>query len=74
MSESKREPSGGQSVFCVRNKVLKPPEEHLTCPYCFGRRREAVAGGDHALFCDYDESKDPLAFGFPEASTRSLKG
>ncbi len=74
MSESKCEPSGGHAVYCLRNKVLKPSAEHLACPYCFGRTRDAVEVGDHSLFCDFDETRDPLAFGFPESSTRNLKG
>lgn len=63
-----------KGVFCVRNQILKDPEEHLRCPYCFGGRREAVEGGDRQEFCDFNPEKDPVAFGFPEGTSRALKG
>jgi hypothetical protein len=74
MSDSKQDPKDTPRVFCVRNRVPKAADEHLACPYCFGRKREVVEGGVRAEFCDFDEDRDPVAFGFPEKSTRSLKG
>jgi hypothetical protein len=61
-------------VFCVRNKCEKDASEHLGCPYCFGKRREVVEDGERKDFCDFDPDKDPTSFGFPEGSTRNLKG
>ena len=63
-----------KTVFCVRNQTEKPAEEHLGCAYCFGRRVEVVEGGERREFCDYDPDKDPTAFGFPEGTSRNLKG
>lgn len=61
-------------VFCVRNQVEKPAEEHLGCPYCFGKKKEVVEAGERKAFCDFDPEKDPTAFGFPEGTSRNLKG
>ncbi len=63
-----------KQVFCRRNQVLKDASEHLSCPYCFGKKREAVEGRPHEEFCDYDPAKDPVSFGFPEGTTRSERG
>jgi len=61
-------------VFCVRNKCEKTPDEHLGCPYCFGKKRQVVEKGDRQEFCDFDPEKDPTSFGFPEGTSRNLKG
>ena len=68
------QPEGEKTVFCVRNQVHKPVSEHLGCPYCFGKTRAVVDRGEHQQFCDFDPDKDPTSFGFPENSTRNLKG
>ena len=66
------DPSRG--VFCVRNRSLKQVEEHLGCPFCFGRSRERVEGGERMLFCDWDPECDPVTFGFPPDSARLRRG
>ncbi len=63
-----------KKVFCVRNQILKDPAEHLCCPYCFGRVRHVIECGERKEFCDFNPEKDPIAFGFPEDSTRNLRG
>lgn len=60
-------------VFCVRNHVSKSSEEHLQCPYCFGKKREVVDEGDRQDFCDYHADTDPVTFGFPEESSRNSR-
>jgi hypothetical protein len=30
--------------------------------------------GRHETFCDYDPTKDPVHFGFPEGGARDLEG
>lgn len=70
-----REPAAeGKTVFCVRNQIEKGAEEHLGCAYCFGKRREVIEKGERKEFCDFDPEKDPTSFGFPETSSRNLKG
>jgi hypothetical protein len=61
-------------VFCTRNRVDKEAEEHLSCPYCFGKKVEVVENGERREFCDYDPEKDPTNFGFPEESSRNQSG
>jgi hypothetical protein len=70
MSEEK----APKQVFCIRNQVEKQAEEHLTCPYCFGKKLEIVENGLRREFCDYDPEKDPTSFGFPEGTTRNQSG
>lgn len=70
----KKDEGTGKKVFCVRNQVDKGAPEHLSCPYCFGRKCEVVERGERKEFCDFDPDKDPTSFGFPEGSTRNLKG
>lgn len=53
------------TIFCRRIKLALPIAEHQTCPYCFGRESD-VKSGDHDKFCDFQEGKDPINFGFPE--------
>lgn len=52
-------------VFCRRIKLALPVAEHKCCPYCFGVESD-VKSGDHERFCDFQEGKDPINFGFPE--------
>lgn len=61
-------------VYCVRNHTSKATEEHLSCPYCFGRKREVIEAGERKLFCDFDPDRDPIVFGFPDGSTRNANG
>jgi hypothetical protein len=61
-------------VFCVRNQITKCVEDHLGCPYCFGRNRDAVESGESKRFCDWDPEKDPVAFGFPPDTSRNSRG
>lgn len=52
-------------VYCRRIKLALPLAEHKSCPYCFGKESD-IRTGDHATFCDFEEGKDPVNFGFPE--------
>jgi hypothetical protein len=63
-----------KGIFCLRNQKTKCAEEHLGCPYCFGRTRTAVEGGDPKQFCDWDAEQDPVAFGFPPGTIRNSGG
>ena len=58
-----------KEIFCRRLKRPLRVEEHELCPYCFGREEE-IEKGDHQLFCDFCEGKDPIHFGFPETHGR----
>jgi hypothetical protein len=53
------------TVFCRRVKVALPITDHQGCPYCFGKDSD-IKTGDHEKFCDFQEGKDPICFGFPE--------
>lgn len=61
-------------VFCVRNHVSKSSDEHLHCPYCFGKKREVIDEGEREEFCDFNPDRDPVTFGFPEESSRNTRG
>jgi len=61
-------------VLCVRDQTEKSAEEHLGCPYCFGKSCEVVVRGRLADFCDFDPAKDPVSFGFPEKASRNSRG
>jgi hypothetical protein len=50
-----------------------PIEEHLQCPYCFGRADD-VANGQHERFCDFSLGRDPIHFGFPPGTLRDREG
>ena len=52
-------------VVCRRLKRPLPVGEHKNCSYCFGDVGD-VETGEYARFCDYEEGKDPICFGFPE--------
>jgi hypothetical protein len=51
-------------VFCRRIQLVIPVVEHASCPYCFGKETD-IRSGDHEKFCDFQEGKDPICFGFP---------
>lgn len=70
----KKDAQKHKKVFCVRNQCEKGADEHLGCPYCFGKHREVVEEGERKEFCDFDPDKDPTSFGFPEGTSRNLKG
>jgi len=57
-------------VHCRRVDQDKTPEEHVTCPYCFGKLAD-IAPEEHAKFCSFDPAVDPIVFGFPPGTTRS---
>ena len=61
-------------VFCLRNHTSKEAEEHMSCPYCFGKKREVIEGGERKEFCDFDPDNDPITFGFPGDSSRNAGG
>ncbi len=61
--------SVADSVHCRRTERELRVREHLTCPYCFGKKDE-VASTDHGRFCDFQKGKDPVAFGFPAGAGR----
>ncbi len=76
MADDKKQPdreAAPKRVFCIRNQCEKSPDEHLGCPYCFGKKK-AVESGERCEFCDFDPEKDPTSFGFPEGASRNLKG
>ncbi len=52
-------------VYCRRLKRPLPLAEHKSCSYCFGTIEE-IETADHEKFCDFEEGKDPIHFGFPE--------
>ena len=52
------------TVFCRRIHLPLAVADHKSCPYCFGAESD-VRTGDHAKFCDFEEGKDPICFGFP---------
>lgn len=56
-------------VHCPRIDRPLSVEEHLACPYCFGGEKD-VREGERECFCDFDKSKDPVNFGFPEDTGR----
>lgn len=61
-------------VFCKRNHTSKDADEHMSCPYCFGKLREVIENGERTEFCDFDPDEDPITFGFPDDSTRNSQG
>lgn len=60
-------------VTCRRLHVDRSVDEHLACPYCFGKAKD-VAKGDRACFCDFQPGVDPVCFGFPEGAGRLISG
>ncbi len=65
--------SVADKVRCRRTGRDRPVREHLICPYCFGEKEE-VASADHDRFCDFEQGKDPMSFGFPEDAGRWKTG
>ncbi|MBI5535435.1 MAG: hypothetical protein HY898_22085 [Deltaproteobacteria bacterium] len=68
------EDQGSKKVYCVRNRLMKDANEHASCPYCFGKKHEAIEKGERSDFCDFNPDKDPISFGFPEDSGRNSRG
>jgi hypothetical protein len=64
---------GEPTVRCRRTGETYSAAEHERCPYCFGKKAGVVAG-EYEQFCDYDETKDPIHFGFPPDSQRHRDG
>ena len=60
-------------VFCRRLKRPLPLAEHEKCCYCFGEAGE-IGTGEHGKFCDFDPSKDPINFGFPDGGGWTERG
>lgn len=58
---------------CPRIDGARTVEDHLACRYCFGTAAE-VATGRRPAFCNYEPGVDPICFGFPETSSRLLRG
>lgn len=56
--------AGQATVFCRRIRMPLTVADHRSCPYCFGEAKD-VSTGDHSKFCDFEEGKDPICFGFP---------
>ena len=55
-------------LHCRRVDAQVTPDDHASCPYCFGKLAD-VETGHHERFCDYKPGKDPIHFGFPEGSS-----
>ena len=68
------EEQGPRKVYCIRNRLMKGADEHVSCPYCFGKKQETIENGERTDFCDYNPDKDPISFGFPEDSGRNASG
>ena len=58
---------------CRRLDRMVDLDEHESCPYCFGYRRE-IASGRYETFCDWQAARDPVQFGFPPGLRRELNG
>jgi len=56
--------TGEQTVECRRLHLPLAVSEHASCAYCFGTESD-IKTGEHAKFCDFEEGKDPVCFGFP---------
>lgn len=56
-------------VCCRRVEAVYTPEEHASCPYCYGKASDVAPGG-YAKFCDFQPGKDPICFGFPDDKGR----
>ncbi|MBI4611998.1 MAG: hypothetical protein HY720_00145 [Planctomycetes bacterium] len=54
---------------CRRVERSYKIEEHLRCPYCFGKCDD-IRSGDYERFCDFVPGVDPIAFGFPATHGR----
>lgn len=58
-------PPAPVAVPCRRVDAAYDVAGHQDCPYCCGAAAD-VAAGDHARFCTFDPTRDPIAFGFPD--------
>jgi len=56
-------------VFCRRLQKRLPEQEHLECPYCYGRVDD-VRSKEHERFCDFQPGEDPIVYGFPTTHGR----
>ena len=65
--------SEADRVHCRRTGQELAVQQHLTCPYCFGKKEE-VSSTEHARFCDFQKGIDPIAFGFPKHAGRWKTG
>lgn len=61
--------SAEPELQCRRVERSYRVEEHLRCPYCFGKR-EDIRAGHYECFCDFEPGVDPIVFGFPETHGR----
>jgi hypothetical protein len=57
-------------IECQRTGQEYDAEEHLRCPYCFGKEKD-MTSAEPERFCDFEPGKDPINFGFPENSSRN---
>ncbi len=74
MSKAQRDPNAQPGrVLCRRISKPIAPEDHRSCPYCYGELAE-IGTGQHERFCDFDPDKDPHCYGFPTDSDRNLLG
>lgn len=73
-NDPRPEPDAGREhrVFCRRLQRMLPVPEHRRCPYCFGDQ-DQIKQGWYRDFCDFDERRDPVNFGFPPDSSRNLE-
>ncbi len=67
------EPETADDIYCARIGRDRPVCEHRACPYCFGTAAE-IETGVRATYCSFEPGADPICFGFPESSTRLLRG
>jgi hypothetical protein len=63
-----------KELRCRRTGRMYTVAEHLTCPYCSGKAEDIAAGGDYECFCEFEEGKDPVTFGFPDGTSRNEHG
>lgn len=69
MEPTRKDPT----VHCPRLGKARPAEEHVACPYCYGRVAE-VKAGDRTSFCDFKPGIDPVSFGFAPELGRFQRG
>lgn len=72
-----QDPNPGMKVKklrCRRTGQMFTVAEHVECPYCFGEDATIEKGGDYKDFCEFQQGKDPINFGFPPDSTRTQRG
>jgi hypothetical protein len=59
------DPAPPTEVYCRRVERPLAVEEHVDCPYCYGKKND-VQTTEHRQFCDFEPGKDPIHFGFPD--------